>query len=601
MEPIVAAREVEKAYGSQSVLKDASFLLHEGEKAALVGANGTGKSTIFRLLVGELRPDLGNVAFREGLRIGYLPQVPNVAAGTPVREVLASPTREVLELEREAAALEEWMGQPGALDGRDAGERMARYEAIHARLGTAKSKADIGGDPILSDLGVGEELLEQHFGTLSGGEKSKVLLARALANAKEKDLLLLDEPTNHMDIPTIEFIEEFLMGIDAAVLLASHDKYLLDNVAGKVLEVEARKVVEWTGNFSDYRGQKEAYLKALEAKRKRHYDEVKRQLAIIEDFKARKRWTQVRARRIGIERLERDAPEEAAASRAFRLVFQAAKAGRSALRAEGLSMRFGERLLFSDVNLEVEVGDKIGVVGPNGCGKTTLLEILIGQREPEAGRIERGSKMRIGYFSQSQAELAADHVLVDEIRSVRTPPAPEAWARGFLGRFGFGGDVAFKKVGDLSGGERARLALAKFIAQDYHLLVLDEPTNHLDIDSQEIVAAALREYPGSVVLVSHNRSFLNETCAKIAVLAHRTVRVFRGTFRDSWAAANMAEFIGEEKARYRVLRVVRDWEKRVSYHQGEVIALTGAETQAFLRLLRWAEAEGRVERLDATN
>jgi len=599
VEPIVAGREVSVSFGSLKVLDAATFLLHAGQRVALVGPNGAGKSTIFRLLSGELTPDVGNLEFRGPLRVGYLPQVPNIPAATAVRDVLSSPTPEVLALEREATELEEWMGRPDAWDAADSNARMARYEAVHTALGMARAKASIGNDPILSDLGLEEDLLEQAFGTLSGGEKSKILLARALANAKEKDLLMLDEPTNHMDIPTIEFIEEFLQGIDAAVLLASHDRFLLDNVAERVLEVDRKRVVEWDGNYSDYRVQRQAYDRALEAKRKRHFDEVKRQLAIIEDLKSRKHYTQVRSRQIAVAKERAQAPEAAAASNAFRLVFQAAKSGRSAVRVEGIEKAFGDRTLFRDVSFEVDVGDKLGIVGPNGCGKTTLLEILIGRQDPDAGRVEHGGKLRIGYFSQGQSDMRSTNTLIDEIRSIKTPPPPDAWARGFLGRFGFKGDIVFGSIGDLSGGERARLALAKFIAEEYNLLVLDEPTNHLDLDSQEIVSAALKEYPGSVVIVSHNRSFLNDICTKTAILAHRTVKVFAGTFSDSWSAAKMADFLGETKARYRVRAVVRDWERGVSYHQGEVIAITGTETQAFLRLMRWAEGVGRLERMES--
>jgi ATPase subunit of ABC transporter with duplicated ATPase domains len=211
----------------------------------------------------------------------------------------------------------------------------------------------------------------------------------------------------------------------------------------------------------------------------------------------------------------------------------------------------------------------------------------------------RGKNLNIGYFAQEAEELDFSRTLLEEISSVRHPPPPESWARGLLGRFWFRGDAVHSRVGQLSGGERARLALAKFIAQDYDLLVLDEPTNHLDIESQEIVAAALQTYPGMLLVVSHNRSFLNEVANKIAVIAHQHLAVFQGTFRDSWAAAKMAEFMAvRQKPRYRVLRVVKDWETGTAYHGGDVIALQGAETQAFLRLLRWAEANGRVERIE---
>jgi len=601
MEPIIAGRDLRKSWGATLVLEHADFLLHAGDKVALVGPNGSGKSTLFRLLAGETAPDLGDLVLKPGLRYGYLPQVPNVPPETAVRDVLSAPSPEAQRIEADLAGLEAWMARPDAWDAADASARMARYESLHVARGAARSQSVIVNDPILNDLGVGEELLDQRFGSLSGGEKSKVLTARALANAKEKDVLLLDEPTNHMDVDTIETIEAFLQEIDAAVLLASHDKFLLDAIADKVIEIDRLRTLEYVGNYTDYRVQRDAIARAREAQRHRHQAELKRQLAIIEEFKSRKVYEQVLSRKLRVEQMRRETPEPPpTAPRAFRLSFRTGASGPGVVRLEGVAKSHGGRLLFADVDLELAEGDKVGLVGPNGAGKTTLLEVLIGRQEADAGSVFRGKNLKIGYFAQEAEELDFSRTLLEEISSVRNPPPSQAWARGLLGRFWFRGDAVHSRVGQLSGGERARLALAKFIAQDYDLLVLDEPTNHLDIESQEIVAAALRTYPGMVLVVSHNRSFLNEVANKIAIIAHRRLAVFQGTFKDSWAAAKMAEFMAvQQKPRYRVLRVVKDWETGNAYHGGDVIALHGAETQAFLRLLRWAEANGRVERIEA--
>ena len=605
MEFLVAGTDLLKQFGPQTVLEHANFVLRPGEKTALVGPNGAGKSTLFRLIMGEYAPEYGEIQRAPGLRLGYLPQIPNVPPGMKVRDVLSEASPEAKRLGAEAAELEAWMAQPDAWDQPDAQEKMNRYTELQTQLATAQSHSDVTNDPILSDLGVYEELLDQKFGALSGGEKSKVLLARALANAKQKDLLLFDEPTNHMDIDTIEWIEEYLMGIDASVLLSSHDKFLLDNVATKCLEVDKNKVYEYEGNYSEYRAQRDAIGRAMEAKRRRNYEEVKRQLAIIEDLKGRHRHRQVQERRKGIHKLELqtetlDAPTTQQ-SKAFRLAFTAsAKSGRSVLRVENVAKGHGGRLLFKDVAFEVEKGDKIGLIGPNGTGKTTLLELLVGRQEPDEGVVNVSQTTKIGYFSQHQATMDFDRTVYDEFRSISDPPPKEEFARGLLGRFHFSGDLVWKKVKELSGGERARLRLAKFVAEDHNLLVLDEPTNHLDIESQEVVAAALREYPGSVIVVSHNRSFLNDIVNKVAIVAHQKVGVFQGTFNDSWTAAKLGEFMDlKNKPRYRVLKVVRDWEKGVSYQKGETIQVTGVETQAFRRLLRWAEGEGRIERASA--
>ena len=601
MPPVVAGRELRKSWSGTLVLENADFVLQEGEKAALVGPNGAGKSTLFQLLAGETKADLGDLVFKPAIRFGYLPQIPNVPPERVVRDVLSAPSAETLRIEAELAELETWMAEPDAWDAPDASARMARYESLHAALGDARSRSVIVNDPILNDLGVEEELLDQTFGSLSGGEKSKVLTARALANAKEKDLLLLDEPTNHMDVDTIEWIETFLAEIDAAVLLASHDKFLLDAVADKVIEIDRFRTWEYIGNYSDYRVQRDAIARAREAQIHRHREELKRQLAIIEQYRSRKVYEQVLSRKLRVEKMKREMPEAPpTAPKAFRLSFRTGTAGTGIVRLEGVAKSLGGRLLFSNVDLEIGKGDKVGLVGPNGAGKTTLLEILIGRQEADQGAVFRGKNLSIGYFAQEAEELDFDRTLLEEIRSIRTPPPPEGWARGLLGRFWFQGDTVHKKVGTLSGGERARLALAKFIAQDYDLLVLDEPTNHLDIESQEVVAAALQGYAGMVLVVSHNRSFLNDVANKIAIIAHERLAVFQGTFKDSWAAAKMAEFMDlKKKPRYRVIRVVKDWESGRVWHQGDTIQLGGAETQAFLRLLRWAESNGRVERIES--
>src|SRR5438309_1916961 len=488
MEPIIAGRDLRKSWGATLVLEHADFLLHAGEKVARVGPNGSGKSTLFRLLAGETRPDLGDLVLKPGLRYGYLPQVPNVPPETVVQDVLSAPSPEAQRIEAELAGLEAWMARPDAWDSADASARMARYESLHVARGAARSESVIVNDPILNDLGVGEELLDQRFGSLSGGEESK-----------------------------------------------------------------SRKVYE-----------------------------------------------QVLSRKLRVERMRRETPEAPpTAPRAFRLSFRKGASGPGVVRLEGVAKSHGGRLLFADVDLELAKGDKLGLVGPNGAGKTTLLEVLIGRQEVDAGSVFRGKNLAIGYFAQEAEELDFSRTLLEEISSVRHPPPPESWARGLLGRFWFRGDAVHNRVGQLSGGERARLALAKFIAQDYDLLVLDEPTNHLDIESQEIVAAALQTYPGMLLVVSHNRSFLNEVANKIAIIAHHRLAVFQGTFKDSWAAAKMAEFMAvKQKPRYRVLRVVKDWETGTAYHGGDFIALQGAETQAFLRLLRWAEANGRVVRIE---
>src|SRR2546426_8825646 len=467
MEPIIAGRDLRKAWGSTIVLEHADFTIHAGEKVALVGPNGAGKSTLFRLIAGETQLDLGDLVVKEGLRYGYLPQVPNVPPETVVRDVLSAQSPEAQRIEAELAEVEAWMARLDAWDSADATARMARYETLHAALGTALSRSDVTNDPILNDLGVSEGLLDQRFDSLSGGEKSKVLTARALANAKEKDVRLLDRPTNHMDVDTIRTIEEFLLEIDAALLLASHDKFLLDAVAHKVLEVDHLRILEYVGNYTDYRVQRDALARAREAQRNRHLKEMKRQLAIIEAFKARKVYEQVLSRKLRVEKMQRETPEEGpTAARAFRLAFKTGGSGHGVVRLEGVAKSHGGRLLFSGVDFELGKGDKIGLVGPNGAGETTPLEILIGQPAPGAGARHPSPSLNAGDFAQEAEELDFSRTLLEEVMSIRKPPPPEGWARGLLGRFWFRGDTVYGKVGNLSGGGGAPLAPAELIPRE---------------------------------------------------------------------------------------------------------------------------------------
>jgi ATP-binding cassette subfamily F protein 3 len=387
------------------------------------------------------------------------------------------------------------------------------------------------------------------------------------------------------------------MDLKGSVVVSAHDKYLLDNVADRVFEVDHKKVASYTGNYTSYQAQRKALAAAIAARKARQEHEVQRQLKIIEELKVRNKFdAQVTSRRTRMKHIEQVREVAPTFGKSFRLLFQADNVQRECMQVEGLSKRFGDRTLFSGVEFEVEGGDKIGLIGPNGCGKSTLIKLLTGRLKPDAGSVTVKPSVTIGYFDQHHEGLDPERSLIDEVRSLRDPPPPDEWSRGLLGRFFFSGDEVYKKVKELSGGERARLALAKFIVGRHNMLVLDEPTNHLDLESQEIVATALREYEGTVVVVSHNRSFLDSICTKTAAIAHRRVGLFPGNYSYAAAHRPMQDFMQSgAKGRYKVVKAFKDWEKDVKFHQGETITVTGLETQAFRRLLRWAEAEGRLE------
>ncbi len=597
--PLVHAQDLHLSYGPTHVLRGAEFIIQPGDKIALVGPNGAGKTTIFKILAQQLKPDLGDIETKPDLRIAYQPQVPDLPAETPVAELLAAPTAVAQRLEQEIAVLEAWMADPTAWDQPDAQDKMNRYSELQTELATERSKGDASNNPLLNDLGVPESVMDANFGELSGGERSKVLLCKTLSAAKETDLLLLDEPTNHMDIPTVEFIEQFLMDLQGSVVVAAHDQYLLDNVADRVFEVDHQQVFAYEGNYSSYLGQRAAYAAALKAKKRRDFNEVKRQLAIIEQLKARNRFdSQVKSRKTRLSQQSQNTEVVPTERKAFRLLFDTERVPRDVLFAEGVSKSFEGRTLFKGVNLEIEGGQKIGVIGPNGCGKSTLLKVLLGQLEADEGEIKWGKKVQLGYFDQHHRTLDPSRELIDEVRTLRDPPPPDEWSRGLLGRFHFSGDNVFKRVEQLSGGERARLALAKFIADKHNVLVLDEPTNHLDMESQRIVAGALQEYEGTVIVVSHDRAFLDRVCDHIAVIAHQRVGIFPGNFSTAWTSKQLAKFtqLGVQ-GEFKVRKAFRDWEKDTRYHSGDTIKVTGIETQAFRRMLRQAEANGWIEKV----
>ena len=593
MRPLVRADGIHLSYGPDTILRDASFTIHPGDKIALVGPNGAGKTTLFKILAGQIKPDMGEVE-RGDLRIAYLPQVPDLPPETPVLHLLSAPTAKAEQLEAEIAALEAWMAEPTAWDEPDAQDKMARYSELQEKLATERSKGDARANPLLNELGVNEDLLDATFGELSGGERSKVLLCKALSAAKDTDLLLLDEPTNHMDIPTVEFIEQYLMDLQGAVVVAAHDQYLLDQVATRVFEVDHKQVFGYTGNYTSYQGQRQAMARAIAARKRRDRNEMQRQLQIIEQLKARNKFdSQVKSRKTRLAQQDTDERVVPTKRKAFRLFFDADRVPREVLDVQGLKKSFEGRTLFEGATFEVEGGDKVGIIGPNGCGKSTLLKVLLGKLQPDEGELKWGKNTQVGYFDQHHATLEPQRTLIEEVQTLRDPPPPDEWTRGLLGRFQFTGDDVFKRVEQLSGGERARLAMAKFIADRHNVLVLDEPTNHLDMESQQIVAGALQEYEGTVLVVSHDRAFLDGVCDRIAVISQGRVGVFPGNFSEAWTSRQLVEFTKSGvQGRVRVVKAFRDWEKDVRFHSGDTIEVTGMETQSFRRMLRQAEANG---------
>ncbi|HVL47639.1 MAG TPA: ABC-F family ATP-binding cassette domain-containing protein [Candidatus Thermoplasmatota archaeon] len=602
---LVQADGVSKAYGGRTILAQAGFIIAEGERVALVGPNGAGKTTILNLITGRLSPDLGELAVDATMRWSYMSQTFEFAPEATVGSLLTTLPPQAATLKAEIEEIEARMADPAFYEEPGYEDVLSRYSELQREFQRQASKGDAGAAlTMLTELGLADVELETTMRSLSGGQKTRVLLAKALANYKELDLLILDEPTNHLDIETVEWLENLLVEeYKGALLLVAHDQYLMDELATKILEIESLKVWEWEGNFTAYREQKAAYLRALEARRRREADEFKRQMQIIEEIKRRNKYdAQARSKTRRLERAQRESQGvdySILDQKTFKLRLEATrKSSMDVLTAEGLTKRFGDVAILDNADLVVAKGDKVGLIGPNGAGKTTLLRMIVGLEKPTSGTLEISPGVKVGFFDQEHAGLDPTRTLIEEIRTIRpSPRMGDEEARGILGRFMFKGDDAFKHVAKLSGGEKARLALAKFLVGQTNLLVLDEPTNHLDLASQDVIEKALAEYQGSLLVVSHDRHFLDAVVNRIAVIAHRRIAMFPGNFSSTRTLGKLQEFLGTGDAReYLVRKSFKDFSTGLRYEWGSTLKVTGNETQTTKRLLRMAEQSGWIER-----
>ncbi|MBI4392613.1 MAG: ABC-F family ATP-binding cassette domain-containing protein [Euryarchaeota archaeon] len=597
---LVAADGVSFAYGSRRVLADARFKIEEGERIALFGPNGAGKTTILGLITGRLKPETGDMYVDNRMRYGYMTQQFEFAPDATVGSLLTVKSTQVTNLEGEIHDIEERMADPRFYEAPGYEDVLTHYSELQREVQSLSSKGSASAAlTMLNELGLEDVEMETKMKELSGGQKTRVLLAKALANWEEMDLLMLDEPTNHLDIETVEWLEEFLVErYNRGLILVAHDQYLMDNLATKILELDNHHVVEWDGNFTDYKDQKAAYTRAMDAKRRREFDEVQRQIQIIEEIKRRNRFdAQARSKMTRLHKMKRDSEPAGLRQKTFNMKLEAAhKSSNEVLAFEGVSKRFGDDVLLENSEMHISKGDKIGLIGPNGCGKTTILRMIVGLEKATKGRIHMAPGVKLGFFDQEHAGLDPNRKLIEEVRSVRPKMADEE-ARGILGRFLFRGEDAFKTAGKLSGGEKARLALAKFLIGETNFLVLDEPTNHLDLASQDVIEKALAEYDGTMLVVSHDRHFLDAVVTKIAVVAKRNVGLFTGNFSSTRTLTRLQEFQETGKpVEYVVRKTFKDYEKGVRYSWGTSVTVTGNETQTTKRLFKYAMERGWMER-----
>ena len=545
---LVAGKALCLAFGPKVVLDGASFTVGPHDRIGLVGANGTGKSSLMRILAGTAHADSGELVFRRGARAGYLPQDVATLPDLPLVEAVLStvPGRSALEdrLLQAEAALATAREPADQLELSQAlAELHEELEHFEEHYGRRRAERILGG------LGFSQDDLVRPARTFSGGWKMRAALAGLLL--QDPDLLLLDEPTNHLDVPTLEWFDSFLRGTRKALLLVSHDREFLNRQIDRVLALEPEGLRTYTGDLDDYRRQRAEEEERLEAQAKRQAAKRAQLETFIERFGAKAtKAAQARSKEKQLERMEEVRTLEQRATLRFRFA-EAPRSGREVLRVEGLSKSFGPKVVYRGLDAAVQRGERVAVIGPNGAGKSTLLKLLAGELAPDAGEARLGHSVVAGYYAQHHFDrpeheeerpdaefrtfgtLDPDRTVLDTLWDL-VPDQGEAYVRGVAGSFLFSGDDAEKKVGVLSGGERARVALAKLLLRPANLLLLDEPTNHLDLDSSEALIEALRGYAGTLVFVSHTRSFVNQLATVIWEVKDGGILPFPGNLDDWW-------------------------------------------------------------------
>ena len=510
---ILSCQNISKTFGTDVILKNVSFHIEDREKAAIVGINGAGKSTLLKIIVGDLEADSGEAVLSKGKTLGYLAQHQDLESENTIYEELLTVKQDVLDLERDMHTLELRMKE---LSGGELENALAQYTRLSHEFEQKNGyacKSEVSG--VLKGLGFEEEDFGKQVSTLSGGQKTRVSLGKLLLS--RPDLILLDEPTNHLDMNSIAWLETFLLNYDGAVLVVAHDRYFLNRIATKIIEIDAGEVTVFQGNYSDYAAKKaqlrEARMNAwLNQQREiKHQEEV---IAKLKSFNREKSIRRAESREKMLDKMEiLEKPTEVRSEMHITLEPKITS-GNDVLTVEHLSKAFGPLQLFSDLNFSIKRGERVALIGNNGTGKTTILKILNGLLDADSGSFTLGARVQIGYYDQEHHVLHPEKTLFEEI-SDAYPDLDNTTIRSTLAAFLFTGDDVFKRIADLSGGERGRVSLAKLMLSEANFLILDEPTNHLDIVSKEILEQALNRYTGTVLYVSHDRYFINTTATRI--------------------------------------------------------------------------------------
>ena len=525
---ILNATNISKSFGSNEIIKDANFLVNEHEKVAIVGVNGAGKTTLLKILTGEEHADSGNVILAKDAKLGYLRQINNVDSTLSIIDELYTVIEHILNMEKRMLEMQEQMQH---LSGEALEALYSSYTALthsYELMDGYAAKSKVIG--ILKGLGFDENDFERKINTLSGGQKTRVFLAKLLL--EEPDIILLDEPTNHLDLRSIEWLESYLLNYKGAVIIVSHDRYFLDKIVSKVIDIENAEVQMYAGNYSDFSEKKKMLLDAKMKEYLNQQQEIKHQEAVItklKQFNREKSIKRAESRQKQLEKIDRvEAPVTHIENMKLSLDISK-ESGKDVLTVHNLAKSFDEKHLFSDINFEIKRGERVAIIGDNGTGKTTLLKIINGLLSPDAGEVIYGSNVSIAYYDQEHQVLHMDKTLFDEI-SDTYPDMSNTQIRNILAAFLFTGEDVFKKIGDLSGGERGRVSLVKLMLSKANFLLLDEPTNHLDILSKDVLESALNSFPGTICYVSHDRYFINKTATRILDLTGNRLLNYIGNY-----------------------------------------------------------------------
>jgi ATP-binding cassette subfamily F protein 3 len=572
---LIKAQSVSKSFGPLKVLTDVSLQVNEGDRIGLVGANGAGKSTFLKILLGEEKEDTGEIT-RRTERIGYMSQFSDLPGDMTVREVLEESFAFVENIKRRMQEIDDMMVSGGDIDWNGLAEESAM---LQGKIDKFNSEV---GDRLLSILrqvNFPEDGIDRRIDTLSGGERTKVVMARKAVQVSDCDLIFMDEPTSHLDIGTIEWLERYILSADCAVVIVSHDRYFLDRIVTRVLEIENGKSTEYKGNYSQYVEKKNMAIERQMKEYERYVAAKKKQDDLIEAmFHDSRRYMAAYKTRIMMasKMEEKERPED---QKDINMKITAAqKSGKNVIIAEDMAVKRGDRTILSGVNLDIQKGDKIGVFGVNGAGKSTLIKAILGEID-HTGELWVAPGAKIGYYSQQHEGLDLN-LSAEEQMLITIGPDKKAEARNRLAQFLITGENATNKMSSLSGGQRAKVALCVMMCGETNLLILDEPTNYVDIASKHMMEQALSEYDGVVITITHDRFFLDNVCNKVIEVADGKAVCHNGNYTDLKGAPAPVKKT-EKGQTYRVVEPFTNWATRKKYAKGEKVTIGESDMPGF--------------------